>query len=173
MTSGSSYGFHELEPSLGRQPLADLLAALRPAVVRDDLGAVAARRVELRGRRVLGHDDRRVRAEEPRRDRDGLRVVAGRESQDAKSQRVLVEGRDLVERAAELEGAAALEALRLHVDARAGALVEGSRGEDGGAMGRAGEPLCGTFDVLEAEAHRQGEAPGRKRPNPQSRPSKR
>ena len=34
----------------------------------------------------------------------------------------------------------------------------------------AGEPLRGELDVLELEAHRQGDAPRRKRPNPQSRP---
>ena len=68
--------------------------------------------------------------------RDGLRVVAGGVGDDAASQRVLVEGRDLVVRAAELEGAAALEALRLDVDARADPLVERARGERPGCGGR-------------------------------------
>ena len=161
---------HEREPALLREPGADLLAALRPAVVRHDVGAVAARRVELRGRRVLGHDDRRARAEERRGDRDGLRVVAGRVRENAAPQRVLVERRDLVERAAELEGAAALEALRLDVDVRADPLVERPRGDDRRAVGDAGESLRRALDVLELDAHRQGEAPRRKRPKPQSRP---
>ena len=39
---------HELEPAFRREPCADLLAILAPAVVRHDLGAVAARRLELR-----------------------------------------------------------------------------------------------------------------------------
>ena len=70
-------------------------------------------------------------------------------------ERVLVERRDLVVRAAELEGAAALEALRLQVDARAGSLVERSRREDRRAVGDAGEPLRRALDVLELD-HRHG-----------------
>ena len=107
---------HELEPALGGQPRADLLAALRPAVVPDDLGAVAPRRVDLRGRRVLRHEDRRGRAEQPRGDRHRLRVVAGRVRDDAAAPDGFRQRRDLVVRAAELERAAALEALRLDVD---------------------------------------------------------
>jgi hypothetical protein len=94
-------------------------------------------------------------------------VVARRVGEDAAPQRVLVERRDLVERAAELEGAAALEALRLHVDVRARALVERPRGEDRRAVRDAGERSRRPLDVLELD-HRQGAAPRRKRPKPQS-----
>jgi hypothetical protein len=54
---------HERAAALRRDARADLLAAVRPPVVADDLGAVAARRVELRRRRVLGPEDGRARAE--------------------------------------------------------------------------------------------------------------
>src|SRR6478736_9799399 len=97
-------------------------------------------------------------------------MVARRVGEDAPPQRVLVERRDLVERAAELEGATALEALRLDLDACARALIERSRGEDGCAMGDAGDSPGGPLDILELEAHLQGDAPRRKRPKPQSLP---
>ena len=59
------------------------LAVLGVAVVGDDLGAVAARRRELGGRRVLRHHDHGAGAEQRRRERDRLRVVARRERGDA------------------------------------------------------------------------------------------
>ena len=50
----------------------------------DLLGAVADRRLDLRHRRVLRHEDRRVHAELARRPRDRLAVVAGTRSDDAR-----------------------------------------------------------------------------------------
>ena len=48
-----------------------------------DLGAVVARRVDLRHRRVLRHEDARDRADLACRPRDCLPVVAGARSDDA------------------------------------------------------------------------------------------
>ena len=75
-------GRHEHRAPLAHEPGADLFAFLRVAVVEDDLGAVAARRRELRGRGVLRHDDRRVEPEQLRDERHGLRVVSGGERHD-------------------------------------------------------------------------------------------
>ena len=110
--------------SLGGEARSELVPLRRPAVVRDDLGAAAARGVELGRRSVLRHDDRGVRADERCGDRHGLRMVTGRVGEDAAPERILVEGGDLVVGAAELERAAALEALRLDVDAGADVRVE-------------------------------------------------
>ena len=110
-----------------------------------------------------------MRAEELRRERDCLRVVAGRVRDDAARERVVRERRDLVVRAAELERAAALEALRLQVDARADALVERARGDDRRAVRDSREPCGRGLDVRELD-HRQGLQFARKSPNPQSEP---
>ena len=74
---------HQDDAPLLDEPPRDRLAVLAPAVVEDDLGAVAARGGELQGRRVVGHDDRRGHAEVARRERHGLRVVPGGEGDDA------------------------------------------------------------------------------------------
>src|SRR5262249_43065948 len=110
--------------------LRDVLAALCLAVVQDDLGTVAARRVDLGLRRVRRHDDGRADAEESRYESDGLAVVPGREGDDGLDVPLLGLRLDLVVRAAELERAAPLQVLRLEEDLRARLLVELPRGED-------------------------------------------
>ena len=57
----------------------DRLAILREAVVEHDLGAVAARRRHLHGRRVARHDDQDLDAQQLSGERHGLGVVAGRD----------------------------------------------------------------------------------------------
>ena len=108
-------------------------AAERRLVVRLaaelDCGAVAARRLDLRDRRVRGHEDRGRHAEQRRREGDALRVVAGAGRDDAAQPLVRVERRDPVVRAADLERAGALEVLRLQVDVRAAAGAEVAGGE--------------------------------------------
>ena len=122
----------ELEPSLGRECAAERLAIVGVAVVRDDLGPVAARRLDLRDRRVGGHQDRRQRAQQPRGERDGLCVVARRVRHD---RRPRGQRRDLRVRAAELERARTLQALRLQHDA----VAERARGDRRRPMRDAGE----------------------------------
>ena len=78
---------------------------------------------------------------------------------------------DLVVRAAELERAAALEALGLEVHRRAREPVERSRGEDRRAVRDAVEPRRRRLDVGELD-QRHGLALARRRPKPQSVPSR-
>ena len=105
-------GRHELERrARARARRASASRSPRVAVVGDDLGAVAARRLELRRRRVLRHQDRRVRAEQPRR--RARPPARGCPTRTRRTRRPVGQRRDLVVRAAELERAAALQVLRL------------------------------------------------------------
>ena len=74
---------HRDQPALGDQRREQRLAVGAVAVEEHDLGAVAAGRGQLARRRVLGHQDHGRRLEQPRGERDGLRVVAGGHGRDA------------------------------------------------------------------------------------------
>ncbi len=108
-------GLDEGEPTLRRQPCADVLAIVCIAVIHHDLGSVAARCLELRVRGVLRHHDRRARAEQARGERHRLRMIPRGVREHAPRSVVLVERHDLVVRTAELERTTSLETLRLHV----------------------------------------------------------
>ena len=64
-------------------PRGDRLPALRPPIVEDDLGALAASPVDLHLRRIGRHDDDRPNAEPPRRNRNATSVIAGGKGDDA------------------------------------------------------------------------------------------
>ena len=64
------------------QTRSDGLADFAVAVVEDDLAAVPFRRDLLHGRCVRWHDDDARDAEDLPGERDGLRVIAGRERDD-------------------------------------------------------------------------------------------
>ena len=83
-----------------------------------DLASVGARRLDLRHRRVLGHEDRGGDARLPRGPGDRLPVVAGARGHDARRALLRRERRDRVVRAADLEGARALEVLGLEQTVR-------------------------------------------------------
>ena len=59
-----------------REVAADLLAIIDIAVVEHDVAAVASGCGDLRGRRVVGHDDGRRHTEQPGRQRNGLRMIS-------------------------------------------------------------------------------------------------
>ena len=113
----------------------DRLAVLAVTVVDHDIAAVAARRCDLRCRCVVRHHDRRRHAEQARRQRDRLRMVAGRERDDAGFALAPVEARQRIEGAAELEGAHALEVLALEEDLGAELVVGCARGQHRRAVG--------------------------------------
>ena len=115
--------------ALRRDPPANLLAALRLAVVQHHLGAVRLRVRNLERRRVLGHHDDRRDAERLRRARDALPVVAAAVRDDAARALGVGNRRDRAPRAADLERARALQALGLDEDAPANQLVEKRRRE--------------------------------------------
>ena len=130
-------------------PLGELAARLhlrhRVAVVGLDLRAVAVDRRELRGRRVLGHEDRGADAQLARRQRHRLGVVAGADRAHAARPLLLIQRREEVVGAAELERAAALEALALEEDAGA----ERPRGHHRRAVRDAVEDARRRADVVE------------------------
>ena len=103
----------ELEAVFGRERAAERLAVVLVTVVGRDLGAVAARRLDLRRRRIGRHENRRPRAEQTCRERDGLRVVARRIRDHRRS---AWQRSDLGVGAAKLERARTLQALRLEHD---------------------------------------------------------
>ena len=81
-TSGSSKAWTKVSPA--STPLLRRGDGVVEAVAREhDLGAVALRRLDLRGGRVLGHEDGRAHAGLARRPGDGLAVVAGARRDDA------------------------------------------------------------------------------------------
>ena len=86
--------------------------------------------IALHRRRVGRHDDDARDVEHLSGERDRLRVVAGREGDDAAAALVGGEARERVVGAAELEGAGALQVLALEEQVGAGARVDGARGRD-------------------------------------------
>ena len=128
---------HHGRAGLVGDPRGDLLAALGPAVVEDDLGALAARALDLHLRRVGRHDDDRPDAEPPRGDRHAARVIARREGDHAALPLLRRELQQPVGRAPQLERAAGLQALAFEPDARARDLAFDQRR----ALDQAGDPL--------------------------------
>jgi hypothetical protein len=111
--------------------------------------AVGRRRVDLRGRGVLRHEDRRPDARLARRPGDRLPVVPGARRGDARLALGGSEGRDRVVRAADLERARPLEILRLERDRAAGEARERLRGIQRCLARDAREPLARGLDVSE------------------------
>ena len=83
----------------------ELLAIVGQPVVEHDLGAVVARGLQLERRHVLGHADDRRRAHHPGRQRHALGVIARGERHDVPRALGRRQHQQLVQRAADLEGA--------------------------------------------------------------------
>ena len=95
----------------------------------------------------LRHDDHARHAEEPRRRRDALRVIAGRERDHAAGALFGRHRRELVVGAAELERAGALQGFGFEKNAAAGHGVERGRGQKRRVQRDAGEPARRLVDV--------------------------
>jgi hypothetical protein len=115
----------------------------------DGLRAVVLARLDLRHRRVLRDVDGRGRTELAGRPRDRLAVIARARGDDARRALVRRQRRQLVDRAAHLERACALQVLRLQQHLAAHAPRERLREVDRRLFGDAGEPLPRLFDVSE------------------------
>ena len=112
--------------------------------------AVVARRLDLRHRRLGGHEDRRLDPGLARGPRDRLAVVARTRRDDARLALGFAQRADLVDGAADLERARALERLGLQVHGTARHAAEGLRGvERGHAHALAREPRARGLDVSE------------------------
>ena len=98
-------GRNQREAALGGEPAADRFAVVALAIVEDDLAAVAFGGDAFDGGRVGRHDDDARDVEQLAGERDRLRVIAGREGDDAAPAFVGREARERVVGAAELEGA--------------------------------------------------------------------
>ena len=137
----------------GRDGLLERLAGeLRRATVRP-------RRLDLRHRCVLRHEDRRVDAGLARGPRDGLAVVPGARGGHACAALLLAERRDRVVGAADLERARALEVLGLEEHLASGELRERLRRIERRLAGDAGEARPGGFDLSDRRSHRAGTPP--------------
>jgi hypothetical protein len=105
-------------------------------------------------RRVRRHDDRGRNAEQAGRRGDSLGVVARGEGDHPCRALRVVELRQPVVGAAELEGAGVLQRFELEQDAAAGARVERGAVEQGGAPGMACDPSGGRLHILEGRQAR-------------------
>ena len=114
-----------------------------------DLGAVAARGQELRHRHAQRHEDRRRDAELLRGEGHALRVVARRRGDDSARALLGRETRESVGRAADLEGAGALEVLELEVHRHAEEVGEVLRHVERGARDDTGEEGGGILELRE------------------------
>ena len=84
--------------------------------------------------------------------RHGAAVVAGGVGHHSPGPFARVEQAEAVVGAAELERPATLERLGLEADPGAATRVQGGRGEQGSAVGDAGQPDGGGLDPLEGES---------------------
>ena len=131
---------------LGRHALS-LLARVGAA---HDLGAERLGAGDLHGSSVLRHHDRRGHAVERGSGSNALGVIPARVGHDAALDRGERRRRKRVERAAELERAGALEALRLDVD-----LALARQPEEGSAHRHAAQAGCCGLDVGEGDGKRR------------------
>ncbi len=112
-----------------------------------DLGAVVPRRIDLRHRSVLRHEDPRACADLARRPRDRLSVVPRARPYHAGRELLLAQRRDAVVRAAYLERAGALQVLSLEMHCAARKRRQGLGRVDRRDARDAVEPRARLFDL--------------------------
>jgi hypothetical protein len=134
----------------GREALLERLAR------EHDLGAVLRGRDLLRERGVDGHVDARGHAERRRGERDALGVVAGARGDDAPCTLGVRQRGHAVDRAAQLEGAGALQVLGLEQHARARPARDGAGGEHRRRRDDAVDHRSCALDVVEGDHGRDG-----------------
>ena len=145
-------GMHERRAGL-RGTLECLLERLVEARTGEHgLRTVVARRVDLRHRRVLGHEHGCPDSELAGRPRDRLPVVAGARRDHAARPLVVSERRELVDRAAHLERAGALQVLRPQPHGSAAPPGERLRAVDRRHERMTRDALARSFDVSECRS---------------------
>ena len=140
-------GPHQRGAALGRDPVGDGFAVLAVAVIQHDLGAIGLGALALGQRRIGRHHDGRLHAQDLRRMRDALGVVAGRERHHAAAARVQRDRRQLVEGAAELERSGPLQHFRLQEHPGSHAFAENRRRQQRGAHRIRRQHARGGIDV--------------------------
>jgi hypothetical protein len=116
---------HEREPAFLRESGGNRLPVLGVSIINDNLSAVPARSRDFGGGSISRHDDDGRHGQDPRSERNGLRVVPARERDHAAD--LLLRGKleERIVRAAELEGAHTLEILGLEEGLHARAELRG------------------------------------------------
>ena len=127
------------------------VALLERLAREHDLRAVVGRRDLLRERGVDRHVDARRDAERGRSERDALGVVAGAGGDDAACTLVVAQRGHAIDRAAQLEGARALQVLGLEQHARARPARDRARRQHGRGRHDALDHAARALDVLEAD----------------------
>ena len=103
--------------------------------------------------RIGGHDEGGFHAQIFRRDRHGLRVIAGGKRHHAPRQIGLRNGAQEIGRASDLERPSGLEVLALKERADTGKLIETARAHHRCALGDGPDTLRGGLDVGEGDGH--------------------
>jgi hypothetical protein len=163
--------------ALGGEPEAVDAGVLEGVALEHDLGAEAARVLDLDARREARHHDRRRDAHPLGVVRDRLRVVARRDGEHATGALGRRQLRHLVERAALLERCRELQVLELEKDLATADLRQRSRREARRLDDLAAQPLGGGANVVDRQrrgrgAHRAIVAASRRRPTEGERPDK-
>ena len=114
-----------------------------------DVGAVPARRQQLRHRHAHRHEDRRVDPQRLRGERHALRVVAGRRRDHAAAALLGGELGEPVHGAADLERPGALQVLHLQHHRRSQHLAERDRRQRGRPHDHAVQAVRGLLDLRE------------------------
>ena len=125
----------------------DGFAIVAGAVVQHDFGAERRGAFALGARCIARHHDHAAHAEEPRRGGDPLRMIAGRERNDAAATLVERDRGELVVGAAELERSGALQGLGFEKSAAAGQGVERGRGQERRVQRHASQPASSVVDI--------------------------
>jgi hypothetical protein len=100
------------------------------------------------GRRIIGHDNRRLDAQKPADQSDGLGVISGRMRNDTSFAFVFGKLGHGVKGASEFERAHALEILAFQVDPGTDPLVESARGHHRCDVDLTVKPLPGGQDAV-------------------------
>ena len=140
-------GRHQHGVSLARDGAGNGLAIVIGTVKEHDLRAQRRRAGPLAPRRVRRHHDDGGHAQKPRRGRDALRMVAGRERDHAAGALFVRYRGQLVIGAAKLERAGALQRLGLEKHPRAGQRVERRASDEGGPQRDARQELRRRVDI--------------------------
>ena len=125
------------------------------ALVADDFGAIPKCRRKLDRGRVRRHDDRCRNAQQSRRQRNALRVIAARVGDDAP---LSLLGRQRCQKiigAAKLEGAHALQVLAFYEDLRAATRIQRRGTKHRGPVRHSGKALRRRANVRKRNASRQ------------------
>ncbi len=125
----------------------NLLAVFGDAVIEHHPCTVFPGSGDLRGGGVGGHHDGCRHLQQPRGQRDALRMITRGKRHDASLALLLIKTRQRIEGAAKLERAGALQVFALDKHLGAGLGIEGTRGEHRRAVGEAFQALGG-FDYV-------------------------